>query len=87
MELVDVSTSASFDVEAYRLTPVLRCAVFALTGGQDRLINAYKVKVGGDGRAIPSISADFALVGHEDNVSTLDVGPAGSYVVSGSWDK
>ncbi|PWN27737.1 PFU-domain-containing protein [Jaminaea rosea] len=61
--------------------------LFALTGGQDKLVNAYQVKVGGDGRAIPSISADFTLVGHEDNVSTLDVGPGGSYVVSGSWDK
>ncbi|CAO1630116.1 unnamed protein product [Sympodiomycopsis kandeliae] len=61
--------------------------LFAVTGGQDKLINAFEVKVGLDGRAKASSSPDYTLLGHQDNVSALDVGPGGSYIVSGSWDK
>lgn len=61
--------------------------LFALTGGQDKLVNAFNVAVGLDGRAKTSSSPDYTLLGHQDNISALDVGPAGSYIVSGSWDK
>lgn len=63
------------------------CTVLALTGGQDKLINAFEVKVASDGGSVASSSPDFTLIGHEDNVSALDVGPGGSYILSGSWDK
>ncbi|CAO1638039.1 unnamed protein product [Parajaminaea phylloscopi] len=61
--------------------------LFALTGGQDKLINAFDVRVASDGGAVASSTPQYTLPGHEDNISTLDVGPAGSYIVSGSWDK
>jgi phospholipase A-2-activating protein len=65
----------------------LRLTVFALTGGQDKLVNAFEVSVDADGRATSSKTPDYTLLGHEDNISTLDVGPGGAYIVSGSWDK
>lgn len=61
--------------------------VFALTAGQDKLINAFAVQVDGSGSVNASTSPDFTMIGHQDNVCALDVGPGESYVVSGSWDK
>ncbi|MCO5583280.1 hypothetical protein L7F22_037190 [Adiantum nelumboides] len=62
---------------------------YALTGGQDHLVNAFTLPLQSlDPAANSSLTPDFVLVGHEDNVCALDAlsGPRG-YVVSGSWDK
>jgi len=34
----------------------------------------------------PEDNADALLIGHGDNVCSLDVDPAGKFIVSGSWD-
>jgi phospholipase A-2-activating protein len=61
--------------------------VIALAGGQDHTINAYHVDAT---RASTSstLSPDYTLLGHEDNVCALHVHEGkSSYIVSGSWDK
>lgn len=62
--------------------------VIAVAGGQDHMINAYHVPLSQDASAAASITPDYTLIGHEDNVCALDVrsGPQG-YIVSGSWDR
>ena len=59
--------------------------MYALTGGQDALINAYLVSISGNGHVKVSSSPRFTLVGHADNVSTIGV-YGSEYIVSGSWD-
>ncbi|PWN50917.1 PFU-domain-containing protein [Violaceomyces palustris] len=61
--------------------------LLALTAGQDKLVNAFEVETDQRGAVKASKTPDFTLIGHEDNVCALDVGPGGSYIVSGSWDK
>ncbi|SPO40677.1 related to DOA1 - involved in ubiquitin-dependent proteolysis [Pseudozyma flocculosa] len=61
-------------------------SIVALTAGQDRIVHGFEVQATGDG-VKASAAPDYAMIGHEDNVCTLDVGPRGSYIVSGSWDK
>lgn len=63
--------------------------VLALAGGQDHLVNAYTLPPGDTaGQEPSSLTPEYTLVGHSDNVCALDVldGPGG-YIVSGSWDK
>lgn len=70
-----------------------------MTSGQDSLINGYPITTSpssnsySSGLTIPT-SPEYSLVGHKDNVCTLDVfnpqgtfGGAEAYLVSGSWDK
>ncbi|KAF4615497.1 hypothetical protein D9613_002740 [Agrocybe pediades] len=52
---------------------------FVVTGGQDAVINVFNL-------AHPKEDPDFTLIGHLDNICTLDV-TAGGTIVSGSWDK
>ncbi|KAF9484697.1 phospholipase A-2-activating protein [Pholiota conissans] len=52
---------------------------YAVTGGQDCVINVFNL-------ASPKDDPDFCLLGHLDNVCTLDVTPGGT-IISGSWDK
>lgn len=59
--------------------------VYALTGGQDALVNAYLVSISTQGDVKLSSTPRFTLVGHADNVSTLAVLNS-KYIVSGSWD-
>ncbi|PWN38063.1 PFU-domain-containing protein, partial [Meira miltonrushii] len=60
----------------------------ALSGGQDHLVNAYIIPQSGSASSPTSLTPDFTLLGHNDNVCALDVlqGTNG-YIVSGSWDK
>lgn len=60
-------------------------AVYALTGGQDALVNAYLVSISTAGDVKVSSTPRFTLVGHSDNVCTLGV-YGSEYIVSGSWD-
>ncbi|EIN07144.1 phospholipase A-2-activating protein [Punctularia strigosozonata HHB-11173 SS5] len=52
---------------------------FAVTGGQDTVINVFDL-------ANPKEDPDFTLIGHGDNVCALHVSPDGT-IISGSWDK
>ncbi|KAF8197500.1 phospholipase A-2-activating protein [Pholiota molesta] len=52
---------------------------YVVTGGQDSVINIFNL-------ATPKDDPDFCLLGHLDNVCTLDVTPGGT-IISGSWDK
>ena len=52
---------------------------YAITGGQDAVINIFNLQH-------PRNEPDFCLIGHSDNICTLDVTPAGT-IISGSWDK
>lgn len=68
-------------------------APYAITAGQDKIIYAYQLLVS-DGDISVQLDAKTAepqptrtLIGHQDNVCALDVGPHGQYIVSGSWDK
>lgn len=61
----------------------------ALSGGQDHLVNAYIIPPSDPiSSSSSSLSPDFTLLGHTDNVCALDVfqGTKG-YIVSGSWDR
>ncbi|TRM58573.1 WD40-repeat-containing domain protein [Schizophyllum amplum] len=51
---------------------------YLVTGGQDKLINIFRLGAGAD-------EPEFRLVGHSANVCALDV-TAGGAIVSGSWD-
>jgi phospholipase A-2-activating protein len=55
------------------------CQGYAVTGGQETVINIFSL---GSSKEDP----DFSLVGHSENVCTLDVTPSGT-IISGSWDK
>ncbi len=68
-------------------------APYAITAGQDKIIYAYQLLTA-DGQLSVQLDAKTSepqpsrtLIGHEDNVCALDVGPNGQYIVSGSWDK
>lgn len=50
-----------------------------MTGGQDSLVNVFKL---GTGKQDP----DFSLLGHSANVCTLYTTPTGT-IASGSWDQ
>lgn len=52
---------------------------YAVTGGQDSVINIYDIA---SGREEP----DLSLIGHTQNVCALQVGEDGT-LVSGSWDR
>jgi len=52
---------------------------YVVTGGQDTVINIYRLDE-------PRDEPDFTLLGHSDNVCTLNVS-AGGTIVSGSWDR
>ncbi|EAU88837.2 phospholipase A-2-activating protein [Coprinopsis cinerea okayama7 len=52
---------------------------FAVTAGQETVINLFDLSK-------PRDDPDYTLVGHTENVCTLDVSPAGT-IISGSWDK
>lgn len=52
---------------------------YAVTGGQDSIINVFSL-------SSPKDDPDFSLLGHSENVCTLDVTPGGT-IVSGSWDR
>lgn len=52
---------------------------YAVTGGQESVINIFDLAKSKD-------DPDFCLLGHLDNVCTLDVTPGGT-IISGSWDK
>ena len=52
---------------------------YAVTAGQESVINVFDL-------ATPKDDPDFCLLGHRDNVCTLDVTPGGT-IISGSWDK
>lgn len=60
----------------------------ALSGGQDHLVNAYIIPQSNSISSPSSLTPDFTLLGHDDNVCALDIlqGTNG-YIVSGSWDK
>lgn len=61
-------------------TDIVKIKGYAVTGGQDTVINIFKL---GDGA---KEDPDFTLIGHTENVCALDVS-SGSNVISGSWDK
>ncbi|KAF9059086.1 WD40-repeat-containing domain protein [Rhodocollybia butyracea] len=50
---------------------------YAVTGSQDSIINVFSL-------SSPKEDPDFSLLGHSDNVCTLDVTPGGT-IISGSW--
>jgi phospholipase A-2-activating protein len=52
---------------------------YVVTGGQEAVINIFSLDS-------PKPDPDFTLVGHTENICTLDVAPAGT-IVSGSWDR
>ncbi|KAF8077719.1 phospholipase A-2-activating protein [Lyophyllum atratum] len=52
---------------------------YAVTGGQDTVINVFSL---GSSKDDP----DFSLLGHTENVCALDVTPGGT-IISGSWDR
>ncbi|KAF8965289.1 phospholipase A-2-activating protein [Flammula alnicola] len=52
---------------------------YAVTGGQDAVVNVFNLDK-------PRDDPDFCLLGHLDNICTLDVTPGGT-IISGSWDK
>lgn len=52
---------------------------YAVTGGQDAVINLFSLE---DGQSEPV----YSLIGHSENVCCLDVGQDGT-IVSGSWDR
>ncbi|PPQ99219.1 hypothetical protein CVT24_009238 [Panaeolus cyanescens] len=52
---------------------------YAVTGGQEAVINVFNL-------AQPKDDPDFSLIGHTDNVCTLDTTPGGT-IISGSWDR
>lgn len=52
---------------------------YAVTGGQDTVINVFSLES-------PSDDPTFSLLGHTDNVCALTVSPGGA-IISGSWDK
>ncbi|KAN0065121.1 hypothetical protein ACQY0O_001618 [Thecaphora frezii] len=58
----------------------------ALTAGQDKIVHGFEVQASGE-TITASTAPDYVMIGHEDNVCALDVGPQGGYIVSGSWDK
>ncbi|KAG5643225.1 hypothetical protein DXG03_001309 [Asterophora parasitica] len=51
---------------------------YAVTGGQDTVINVFSLES-------PKDDPDFSLLGHTENVCALDVSPGGA-IISGSWD-
>ncbi|KAI5832367.1 PFU-domain-containing protein [Schizophyllum commune Tattone D] len=51
---------------------------YLVTGGQDKLINVFRLGAGAE-------EPEFRLVGHSGNVCALDVSAEGA-IVSGSWD-
>ncbi|WFD05628.1 hypothetical protein MVES1_000960 [Malassezia vespertilionis] len=60
--------------------------LYALVAGQDALINAYSITLGGRIGAVKlSSTPRFTLVGHVDNVCALGVFGS-EYIASGSWD-
>ncbi|KAF7980165.1 hypothetical protein HWV62_39631 [Athelia sp. TMB] len=52
---------------------------FAVTGGQDTVINVFSLD------AVTKGEPEYSLIGHSENVCALDVGPDG-VIISGSWD-
>lgn len=51
-----------------------------LSGGRDTFVEVRQPK------SSPSDNAERLLVGHSQNVCSLDVSPTGNYIVSGGWD-
>lgn len=54
-------------------------AGYAVTGGQDTIINVFSL-------ANTTGEPNFSLIGHTDNVCALDTTPDGT-IISGSWDR
>ncbi|KAG6853915.1 hypothetical protein C0991_012584 [Blastosporella zonata] len=52
---------------------------YAVTGGQDTVINVFRLDA-------PRDDPDYSLLGHTENVCALDVTPGGT-IISGSWDR
>ncbi|KAF5358106.1 hypothetical protein D9756_001377 [Leucocoprinus leucothites] len=52
---------------------------YVATGGQETVINVFPLDS-------PKEEPSYSLVGHRENICTLDVTPRGS-IISGSWDK
>ncbi|KAG6833074.1 hypothetical protein H0H87_011819 [Tephrocybe sp. NHM501043] len=52
---------------------------YAVTGGQDTVINIFRLDA-------PQDDPDYSLLGHTENVCALDVTPGGA-IISGSWDR
>ncbi|KAF8516963.1 phospholipase A-2-activating protein [Hysterangium stoloniferum] len=52
---------------------------FLVAGGQDSIITVFSL-------AAPKSEPDYSLIGHTDNVCTLNTGSDGT-IISGSWDK
>ncbi|KAL0565642.1 WD repeat protein Lub1 [Marasmius crinis-equi] len=52
---------------------------YIVAGGQDTVINVFSL-------SIPKDDPDFSLLGHTENICTLDVSPGGT-IISGSWDR
>ncbi|KAF8163523.1 phospholipase A-2-activating protein [Crassisporium funariophilum] len=52
---------------------------YAVTGGQDAVINVFNLEA-------PKDDPDFSLIGHTENICALDITPGGA-IISGSWDK
>jgi phospholipase A-2-activating protein len=70
-----------------RLTNNLTQAL-AVTGGQDKTINAYDITSAMATGTSASLLPEYTLLGHEDNVCALDVySGSNGYIVSGSWDR
>ncbi|KAF9227767.1 PFU-domain-containing protein [Gyrodon lividus] len=53
---------------------------YAVTGGQDMVINVFALDTSN------KEDPEYSLVGHTDNVCAIHVGPSGA-IISGSWDK
>ena len=52
---------------------------YLVTGGQDAIISVFSLDVA-------KVEPDFTLVGHTDNVCSLNTSSNG-IILSGSWDK
>ncbi|KAK2052777.1 PFU-domain-containing protein [Colletotrichum caudatum] len=52
------------------------------SGGKDTIVEVKQPKPS----AAPTDNAERLLIGHSQNVCSLDVSPKGNYIVSGGWD-
>ncbi|KAF6815511.1 polyubiquitin binding protein (doa1 ufd3) [Colletotrichum musicola] len=77
-----VSSQTSEFVNSVTYLPALEAYPDGLiaSGGKDTIVEIRQPQSG------PSDNAERLLIGHSQNVCSLDVSPKGTYIVSGGWD-